>query len=351
MKRQRGITLISLIITIVILIILAGVAINFAIGENGIITKAQEAKKVQIIAEAKEKIGTEILAAQVEAVERNEQLEQTQIEDIISKYGELQADGDTIKLKDSDYEVSLKEIYSGTSTTTGSYSELKAKVALLEQQLEDSSKSQSEASKELSDLKTTLSQVTATEAQVLKDYTAYKDGKLITGTMANYAGQTVAASSTSSDDTNMYLTIPNAGYYDTNSKISTSNSNLINNYGGLIIVTKPYSYRPSAASTTLKATNTHVIDANYMTVENNMYKCLKKHKYKFILFYGYNDIAMTAKVNVNGQTIINKNVAIGINTASTYVMLDLELDVGDTFSFVMESSAVGYLRPYYIITL
>lgn len=44
MKRNQGITLIALVITIVVLIILAGVTINTIIGENGIIIKAQEAK-------------------------------------------------------------------------------------------------------------------------------------------------------------------------------------------------------------------------------------------------------------------------------------------------------------------
>lgn len=44
MKNQRGITLISLVVTVVILIILAGVALNVTIGDNGIITKARLAK-------------------------------------------------------------------------------------------------------------------------------------------------------------------------------------------------------------------------------------------------------------------------------------------------------------------
>ncbi len=42
--KQRGITLIALVITIIVLIILAGVAINALVGENGIITQAQKAK-------------------------------------------------------------------------------------------------------------------------------------------------------------------------------------------------------------------------------------------------------------------------------------------------------------------
>ena len=44
MKKQRGITLISLVVTIIVLIILAGVAINLTIGENGLLRKAQFAR-------------------------------------------------------------------------------------------------------------------------------------------------------------------------------------------------------------------------------------------------------------------------------------------------------------------
>ena len=45
MKRNNGITLIALVITIVILIILAGVAVNLTLGENGIFNKAKFAKE------------------------------------------------------------------------------------------------------------------------------------------------------------------------------------------------------------------------------------------------------------------------------------------------------------------
>lgn len=45
MKNKKGITLIALIITIVVLLILAGVSINAIVGENGILTQAQNASK------------------------------------------------------------------------------------------------------------------------------------------------------------------------------------------------------------------------------------------------------------------------------------------------------------------
>ncbi len=43
--KQKGVTLIALVITIIVLIILAGVAISALVGENGIITQAQRAKE------------------------------------------------------------------------------------------------------------------------------------------------------------------------------------------------------------------------------------------------------------------------------------------------------------------
>ena len=46
LKNQNGITLVALVITIVILIILATVAITFAFGDNGLIGRAEQAKEL-----------------------------------------------------------------------------------------------------------------------------------------------------------------------------------------------------------------------------------------------------------------------------------------------------------------
>ena len=54
-SKERGITLIALVITIVILIILAAVSINIVLGKNGLIQKAQEAKGLTEQAEINEK--------------------------------------------------------------------------------------------------------------------------------------------------------------------------------------------------------------------------------------------------------------------------------------------------------
>ena len=45
MKRENGITLISLVVTIVVMLILAGITIDATIGDNGLITSAEEQKE------------------------------------------------------------------------------------------------------------------------------------------------------------------------------------------------------------------------------------------------------------------------------------------------------------------
>ena len=57
MKNQKGITLIALVVTIIILIILAAVSINLLLGSNGLINKAQVASEETIISREREQIG------------------------------------------------------------------------------------------------------------------------------------------------------------------------------------------------------------------------------------------------------------------------------------------------------
>ena len=45
MKKEQGITMVTLVVTIIILIILAGVSINTLIGDNGIIRKTKQARE------------------------------------------------------------------------------------------------------------------------------------------------------------------------------------------------------------------------------------------------------------------------------------------------------------------
>ena len=54
LRKQRGITILALTITIIILLILAGITIVTLTGENGLIKNAEQAKKESEIANEKE---------------------------------------------------------------------------------------------------------------------------------------------------------------------------------------------------------------------------------------------------------------------------------------------------------
>ena len=54
--KNRGITLIALVVTIVVLLILAGITISLVFGQNGVIKKAQDSKEETAIGEMREKL-------------------------------------------------------------------------------------------------------------------------------------------------------------------------------------------------------------------------------------------------------------------------------------------------------
>ena len=65
-QNKKGITLVALVVTIVVLIILAGVSLNLVIGNNGIVTKARISKVTQELAAYKENMNLFIGEKQVE---------------------------------------------------------------------------------------------------------------------------------------------------------------------------------------------------------------------------------------------------------------------------------------------
>ena len=64
--RQKGITLIALVITVVILIILATISINFVFGENGLVARAEQATQLAEEARATEDMGMYLASIQME---------------------------------------------------------------------------------------------------------------------------------------------------------------------------------------------------------------------------------------------------------------------------------------------
>ena len=62
-KNNKGITLIALVITIIVLLILAGVSIAMLTGENGILNQATDARDDTEAAEIREKVELAVQAA------------------------------------------------------------------------------------------------------------------------------------------------------------------------------------------------------------------------------------------------------------------------------------------------
>lgn len=87
---NTGITLITLVITIILMIILAGISIDITLKDNGIINRAIEAKNKIDRSSIIEQIKIEIICKQIEKEEEN--ISKEDLEQILGKYGEVQKD-------------------------------------------------------------------------------------------------------------------------------------------------------------------------------------------------------------------------------------------------------------------
>lgn len=65
-KNRKGITLVALVVTIIVLIILAGVTLNIVLDQNGIISKTKEAKNKTTETQEKEKLQLAVVSVQME---------------------------------------------------------------------------------------------------------------------------------------------------------------------------------------------------------------------------------------------------------------------------------------------
>ncbi len=159
-KKAKGITLISLVITIIILLILAGVTLSLTLGDNGIITQAQKAKEAQEIAAIKEDIQLAILDKEIE--KGGASLSKEELDEILKDYGEIQEDGNTIKT-DEGYEIDIDEIYKpgsggGDAATDEELAALLEKIKELEQTVTDLTNTKTELEGTIEDLNGQLEQ-------------------------------------------------------------------------------------------------------------------------------------------------------------------------------------------------
>ena len=187
MKKENGVTLVALVVTIIVLIILAGISINLVLGENGIITIAKKAKENTELARIEEETGLNEL------------------------YDQLISEGSSSENLPYDSIAKLTEfktaIANAINEAGGVKTDISAGTAVFAENIKGI-------------LKEVTNDATATAEDITKGKTAWVNGNKITGTMENFAGKTVTASTITENGDNAEITIPSAGYYGTDSKIS-----------------------------------------------------------------------------------------------------------------------------------
>ena len=152
MKENKGVTLVALVVTIIILIVLAGISINLALGENGLISKAKQAKENMELAQIEEETNLN----QLYTILETEGITPGDVNyDAITKLAEF-------KKQISDYieeAGGIKPEYSAETTTFG-----------------DSIKTI---------VKEVTKTATATAENISEGKTAWVDGQMLTGTAHN----------------------------------------------------------------------------------------------------------------------------------------------------------------------
>ena len=105
-ETQKGITLISVVITIIVLLILAGISVAALTGNNGILTQANQAKDDSNIAEIREKIEVEALRCIDKRGNFNKGTFKTNVEKNL-KGSKVSDSGNTIIVKLDGYKVTI----------------------------------------------------------------------------------------------------------------------------------------------------------------------------------------------------------------------------------------------------
>ena len=86
-ESKKGITLIALVVTIIILLILAGITITTVLGDNGVIELAKQAKKETIVTTVKEAIDIAKLSKSLE--KEDGMITEDELKEILENYGKI----------------------------------------------------------------------------------------------------------------------------------------------------------------------------------------------------------------------------------------------------------------------
>lgn len=91
MRKTKGITLIALVITIIVLLILAGVSLNLIAGTDGILGKASSAREKTIKAQYEEEINLVIIGMRTDAIDKKDEFNMSYVIEKLPEY--LEAEG------------------------------------------------------------------------------------------------------------------------------------------------------------------------------------------------------------------------------------------------------------------
>ncbi len=131
MYPEKGVTFISLVITIILLIILAGITLNVTIGENGIFTKAKQAKQNIFLAGEAESLQLNQLYYELETGKQmTEDEESSKKEEIIA----------LLQKQVSELQKQILDLQTQIDSLTSSCAEKEALLVSLQKQIEENRK-------------------------------------------------------------------------------------------------------------------------------------------------------------------------------------------------------------------
>ena len=220
MKKDKGVTLISLVVLIIILIILAGININTLVGENGIITKAKQAKQNITLAGEAEALQLNQLYYELETggelAEEIIALLQKQVEELQNQVSNLQTENEDLKQQIADLTNQIGELQTELESLRDQISQKDMEITDLKTQITEKQEQIENLQSQLDSINSLVAQTNATEDTILAGYKAYSGGQLLTGTMAN------RGAISSNLNCGQSYTIP-AGYHNGSGKV-TANS-------------------------------------------------------------------------------------------------------------------------------
>lgn len=91
-KKEKGITFIVLVLTILLMLILVGASVSMLIGDGGVVEETQNVMDTAKIESLKEAVREKIKQAQIKAKIENKEIDAETINNIISEYDMLSYD-------------------------------------------------------------------------------------------------------------------------------------------------------------------------------------------------------------------------------------------------------------------